>query len=199
MELLTRVKGIGRWTVDMLMLFHLGRSDVLPVGDLGIRKNMQVRCCFLSQIEQLGCVYCCLIAQALFNLKELPKPKEMEALTQHWRPYRSVGCFYLWRTGDKDAAVAGQDADVAELAAPTSQKRRKGATPLDDRSGVSVTHGRSQSSDGIDPPPAAESRLADGEGPSKKRSRRATVIEPATPHQISKRRAKGMGLAHKFP
>lgn len=77
-EMVTQVKGIGRWTADMLLMFCLGRPDVLPVGDLGIRANMK----------------------AAYALGELPKPDEMEAIAEPWRPYRSAGTWYLWRRGD---------------------------------------------------------------------------------------------------
>jgi len=77
-EMVTQVKGIGRWTADMLLLFCLGRPDVLPVGDLGIRANMK----------------------AAYDLPELPKPSEMEEIAHPWRPYRSAATWYLWRRGD---------------------------------------------------------------------------------------------------
>nr|BAK02686.1 predicted protein [Hordeum vulgare subsp. vulgare] len=72
---LTRVKGIGEWTVHMFMIFSLHRPDVLPSGDLGVRKGVQ----------------------ELYKLKALPKPEEMAALCERWRPYRSVGAWYMWR------------------------------------------------------------------------------------------------------
>lgn len=74
-ERLTTVRGIGRWTVEMMLIFKLGRPDVLPVGDLGVRKG----------------------AQRLFELEEIPKPKALEQLAEPWRPYRSVASWYLWR------------------------------------------------------------------------------------------------------
>ena len=72
---LTAVKGLGPWSVDMFCLFHLGLHDVLPVGDLGVRKGMQ----------------------ELYALKELPGPGEMEQVAEKWKPYRSLGSFYMWR------------------------------------------------------------------------------------------------------
>ena len=72
---LTAVKGIGPWTVDMHAMFHLGRPDVLPVGDLGVRRGMQV----------------------LYGLRDLPTPAQMEAVADRWRPWRSVGSYYMWR------------------------------------------------------------------------------------------------------
>ncbi len=71
----TEIRGIGEWTAHMLLMFSLGRPDVLPVGDYGVRKG----------------------AQLLYGLGELPKPRELEALTEPWRPWRSVGSWYLWR------------------------------------------------------------------------------------------------------
>ncbi|HYZ29345.1 MAG TPA: DNA-3-methyladenine glycosylase [Thermoleophilaceae bacterium] len=77
-ELLTAIKGLGRWTVDMFLMFHLGRPDVLPVGDLGIRKAMQIR----------------------YGLQDLPKPSQMEQIAEAWRPHRTLACLYLWESLD---------------------------------------------------------------------------------------------------
>ena len=77
-EHVTQIKGIGRWTADMLLLFSLGRPDVLPVGDLGVQKAMQ----------------------DAYKLDELPDPKTMEQIGEPWRPYRSVASWYLWRSRD---------------------------------------------------------------------------------------------------
>lgn len=75
-ESLTVVRGIGRWTVEMYLIFRLGRPDVLPVHDYGIRKAMQ----------------------RAYRLRELPKPDRMEKIAARWRPYRTVACWYLWRS-----------------------------------------------------------------------------------------------------
>ena len=75
---LTAIKGLGQWTVDMFLIFHLGRPDILPVGDLGIRRA-----------AQLG-----------YGLDELPKPAELEAIAEPWRPYRSLASLYLWSSLD---------------------------------------------------------------------------------------------------
>jgi DNA-3-methyladenine glycosylase II len=75
-ELLIAVKGLGRWTIDMFLMFHLGRPDVLPVGDLGIRRAIQVH----------------------YGLEELPKPGEMEQIAEAWRPHRTLACIYLWES-----------------------------------------------------------------------------------------------------
>jgi DNA-3-methyladenine glycosylase II len=78
-EHLTQVKGIGRWTAEMFLIFSLGRLDVLPTGDLGLRKGVQVA----------------------FSLSELPKPKEVEEIGVRWKPYRSVATWYLWKSLQK--------------------------------------------------------------------------------------------------
>ncbi len=77
-EALTAVRGIGRWTVEMLLMFHLGRADVLPVDDLGIRKG----------------------AQRLDGLDALPAPRLLAARGEAWGPYRTLAGFYLWRIAD---------------------------------------------------------------------------------------------------
>jgi DNA-3-methyladenine glycosylase II len=77
-ERLTAVKGLGRWTVDMFLMFHLSRPDILPVGDLGIRKAIQIR----------------------YGLQELPKAAEMEQIAEAWRPHRTLASLYLWESLD---------------------------------------------------------------------------------------------------
>lgn len=69
------VRGIGPWSVDMFLMFTLARPDVLPVGDLGIRKGMQRH----------------------FRLRKLPEPKKMIALAAPWQPFRTIGSWYMWR------------------------------------------------------------------------------------------------------
>ncbi|MEK7156896.1 MAG: DNA-3-methyladenine glycosylase [Patescibacteria group bacterium] len=75
---LTQVKGIGVWTVHMFLIFTLNRPDVLPTGDLGIRKGFQ----------------------ALYKLKDLPDHAQMERLARHWRPHASAASWYLWRVAN---------------------------------------------------------------------------------------------------
>lgn len=77
-ERVTEVRGIGRWTAEMLLMFCLGRPDVLPVDDLGVRKSMMLA----------------------YGLKSLPDAKTMLRIGEAWRPYRSAGSWYLWRTTD---------------------------------------------------------------------------------------------------
>jgi len=75
---LTRIKGVGRWTAEMFLIFHLGRPDVLSTGDLGIRKAVQ----------------------NTYGLEKLPGPEEMERIAEPWRPHRTLACLYLWRSLD---------------------------------------------------------------------------------------------------
>ena len=75
-EELTRVKGIGVWTAEMFLIFHLGRPDVLPVGDLGIRRAVQLA----------------------YGLDDLPDPDRLEQIGEPWRPHRTLACLYLWRS-----------------------------------------------------------------------------------------------------
>ena len=74
-ERLTEVRGIGRWTVEMLLMFRLGRPDVLPADDYGIRKGFA----------------------AAFRKRALPAPRDLEKRAERWRPYRTVASWYLWR------------------------------------------------------------------------------------------------------
>jgi DNA-3-methyladenine glycosylase II len=75
---LTSVKGIGRWTAEMFLMFRLHRPDVLPVGDLGIVKAVQ----------------------RAYKLRTLPSPERLTRIGETWRPYRSVACWYLWASLD---------------------------------------------------------------------------------------------------
>lgn len=75
---LTKLRGIGRWTVEMLLIFTLGRLDVMPVDDFGVRSGLL----------------------HLLALPELPRKAEFALHTDHWAPYRSIGAWYLWRRAD---------------------------------------------------------------------------------------------------
>ncbi len=78
-EQLVQVKGIGRWTAEMFLIFCLGRPDVLPVGDLGLRKAMQ----------------------QVYSLAELPSPARMREIAQLWKPYSSIATWYMWKSLEK--------------------------------------------------------------------------------------------------
>lgn len=73
---LTKVKGIGRWTAEMFLIFSLGRNDVLPVGDLGLKKGVQ----------------------KMYSLSELPNERQIEEIAEKWRPYRTIATWYLWKS-----------------------------------------------------------------------------------------------------
>jgi DNA-3-methyladenine glycosylase II len=75
---LTTVKGIGRWTAEMFLMFRLHRPDVLPLGDLGIVRAIQ----------------------KAYRLRKPPTPERMVRIGESWRPYRSVACWYLWASLD---------------------------------------------------------------------------------------------------
>jgi 3-methyladenine DNA glycosylase/8-oxoguanine DNA glycosylase len=80
-ERLSEVRGIGRWTVEMLLIFRLGRPDVLPVDDYGVRQGF-----------------------AIAHKRELPSPKELTAYGDRWKPYRTVASWYLWRVVERAKA-----------------------------------------------------------------------------------------------
>ena len=71
---LIKIKGIGPWTIDMFLMFTMHRTDILPVGDLGIKKAFQI----------------------LYKLKELPSKELMIEISDKWKPYRTIACCYLW-------------------------------------------------------------------------------------------------------
>ena len=79
---LIAVKGLGQWTVDMYLMFHLGRPDVLPIGDLGIRRAVE----------------------RAYGLPGLPDPPQLTEIAQPWRPHRTLACRYLWRSLDNQPA-----------------------------------------------------------------------------------------------
>ena len=75
---LTAVRGVGQWTVEMLLIFQLGRPDILPVDDFGVRNGFR----------------------HAYGRPEMPKPKELLAFGECWRPYRTTAAWYLWRAAD---------------------------------------------------------------------------------------------------
>jgi DNA-3-methyladenine glycosylase II len=79
---LTAIKGLGAWTADMFLMFHLGRPDILPVGDQGIRRAVQIE----------------------YRLRKPPGPERLEKIALPWRPYRTLGCLYLWSSLDNAPA-----------------------------------------------------------------------------------------------
>ena len=97
-ERLIQVRGIGRWTVEMLLLFDLGRPDVWPVHDYGVRKGLA----------------------KVFGKRKLPTPKQLLKLGEKWRPYRSVAAWYFWRALDERSS-----SDVTTVKKVTRLKRPK--------------------------------------------------------------------------
>jgi DNA-3-methyladenine glycosylase II len=79
---LTAIKGLGPWTADMFLMFHLRRPDILPVGDLGIRRAVQVE----------------------YRMRKLPDAKRLEKVAHPWRPYRTLACLFLWSSLDNAPA-----------------------------------------------------------------------------------------------
>ena len=79
---LTVIRGVGRWTVEMLLMFNLGRVDILPVDDFGVREGYR----------------------KLHRLDEQPRPKELAAIGEMWSPWRSVASWYLWRAAEEKSA-----------------------------------------------------------------------------------------------
>lgn len=75
---LTQIKGIGQWTAEMLLIFNLGRPDVLPVHDLGVRRGFQVA----------------------YRKRKLPTPEQLARFGQRWTPHRTTAAWYLWRAAD---------------------------------------------------------------------------------------------------
>lgn len=82
---LTAVRGLGQWTADMFLIFHLGRPDVLPVGDLGVRRA----------------------AEKAYDLPAMPQPDELLEMAEPWRPHRTLASLYLWESLDAAPVDAG--------------------------------------------------------------------------------------------
>ena len=85
-ERLTVIRGVGRWTVEMLLIATLGRPDVLPVDDFGVREGYR----------------------ALYGLDEMPKPRTLSAIGEAWAPFRSFAAWYLWRAADEAKTLKEQ-------------------------------------------------------------------------------------------
>ena len=100
-ERLVQVRGIGRWTVEMLLIFRLGRPDVLAVDDYGIRKGFA----------------------KMHRMADLPKPKELLAYGERWRPHRSVASWYMWRAAEmKDLPMVGEQAAKKDAPKKSAKK-----------------------------------------------------------------------------
>ena len=104
---LVSVRGIGVWTVEMFLIFNLGRPDVLPIQDLGVRKGWAIT----------------------YGKKHMPKPKELLAFGERWRPYRTIGSWYMWRACQQ----AGTAVVRKILPAKTANRRKRKAILISKR------------------------------------------------------------------
>src|SRR6202007_181155 len=102
-ERLISVRGIGAWTVEMFLIFRLGRPDVLPIHDLGVQKGWSVA----------------------YGKKHKPSPKELLAFGERWRPYRTVASWYLWRAFEKAGYAA-----TNKIRAPKAKRKRAKSKPI---------------------------------------------------------------------
>ncbi len=85
-ERYTAIKGVGKWTVEMLLIFNLGRPDVLPIHDLGVQKGFQIT----------------------YRKRRRPTPEELDRAGRKWKPYRSLAALYLWRAADTPSESGGR-------------------------------------------------------------------------------------------
>ena len=100
-ERLDSVRGVGAWTVEMFLIFRLGRTDVLPIHDYGVQKGFALT----------------------YGKKEIPKPRELAAFGERWRPYRTVAAWYMWRA----VQLAGKDARKITKKTKAQRKRKRKA------------------------------------------------------------------------
>jgi DNA-3-methyladenine glycosylase II len=103
-ERLTQVRGIGEWSVQMFLMFRLGRPDVLPIGDYGIQKGFQ----------------------RVYGHRRVPKPKFILKHGERWRPYRSIACWYLWRALEEKQAKPKPGTKIKKISAGRSGTARRG-------------------------------------------------------------------------
>jgi len=108
-ERLVSVRGIGAWTVEMFLIFRLGRPDVLPIHDLGVKKGWALT----------------------YGKKHMPKPKELLAFGERWRPYRTVASWYMWRACQRAGQAAMRKIRPAKVRKrkPANTIRRKRKPP----------------------------------------------------------------------
>src|SRR5713226_6655855 len=99
-ERLVSVRGIGAWTVEMFLIFRLGRPDVLPIHDLGVKKGWSVA----------------------YGKKHMPKPKELLAFGERWRPYRTVASWYMWRAFERAGYAATNKIRPTKVRKPKPSK-----------------------------------------------------------------------------
>jgi DNA-3-methyladenine glycosylase II len=100
-ERLDSVRGIGAWTVEMFLIFNLGRPDVLPIHDLGVQKGWSVA----------------------YGKKHMPKPKELLAFGERWRPYRTIASWYMWRAFERAGYAVTNKIRPAKVKVTKRRKR----------------------------------------------------------------------------
>lgn len=98
----TAVRGIGRWTVEMLLIFQLGRPDVLPVDDFGVRNGFRIA----------------------YRTRAMPTPQAIRRYGERWRPYRTVASWYLWRATERAAELAPPASSAPTPPVPSARPRR---------------------------------------------------------------------------
>src|SRR6266487_3595097 len=103
-ERLVSVRGIGAWTVEMFLIFRLGRPDVLPIHDLGVKKGWSIT----------------------YGKKHMPKPKELLAFGERWRPYRTVASWYMWRACQRAGHAALRKIRPARVKKPREIAKIRG-------------------------------------------------------------------------
>ena len=148
-ERLTQVRGIGRWTVQMLLIFHLGRPDVLAVDDFGLRAGFR----------------------AAYGLKKMPHPKQLALWGERWRPYRSAAAWYLWRAVELQRA--GTLIAPAERVLLPRLKRLRRRKPSKIARGKAAQRSRRKS------PRAARSAAASSAPPRRSGARSGSRRRPA--------------------
>ena len=166
-EALVRVKGVGRWTAQMFLMFRLGRPDVLPDLDLGVQKGLQ-------------------LAHALDTL---PSPRDVTRIGAPWAPYRSIASWYLWRLLDNGG---GQAAPTTTAAAAKQGKQGSGARSAADRTAVTTRRPKPKKKPSTKTPStkrkaatkavarASAAKKRSGERGAGKATTRATKTSPAT-------------------
>jgi DNA-3-methyladenine glycosylase II len=163
---LTQVRGVGRWTVEMLLIFQLGRPDVLPVDDFGVRAGFR----------------------AAYGLTRMPRPKVLAAWGERWRPYRSTAAWYLWRAIELERA--GQLPRPAERIrlprlARARRRRRQGSEAV--RASRSVRRGSARARTAA----VARRRPLSGGGVSSAPPRRAGARTRSRRRRAPRSRAPG--------
>jgi DNA-3-methyladenine glycosylase II len=102
-ERVSQVRGIGRWTVEMLLIFRLGRTDVLPVDDFAVRKGFQ----------------------RTYRLPDMPSKQQMLKKGEKWKPFRSIASWYLWRAAGEQPALKAKS--VEKKSSKTAKPKRSRA------------------------------------------------------------------------